>query len=271
MEQIKQIITQAGVPCFGVCSFDAVLPLLPCRAANRLPGGAKSVLVCLFPYYVGDFPTRNLSRYAIVDDYHLLTRALLEKAAEALRKAFPEHSFESFVDSSPVREVQAGYLAGLGFIGKNGQLITEGYGSYCFIGEIITTLELPAASPSRKNCGRCNLCQNACPNGAIGERGAIDTAKCRSHITQKKGELTAFEQQTIKQGGFVWGCDICTDICPYNRSPKLTPLEEFYRDIVHTLTEENLYALCKTRAFGWRGAGVLERNLQLTDGHSQVR
>lgn len=242
-----------------------------CRAGQRLPAGAKSILVCLFPYYVGDYPNRNLSRYAIVDDYHTITRKLLNKAVDILRKEFPKHSFESFIDSSPVREVYAGYLAGLGFIGKNGQLITEDYGSYCFIGEIVSTLELPAAIPSVKTCGACSLCINACPNGAIGKKGRINTAECRSQITQKKGELSAFEQQSIVQGGFAWGCDICTDVCPFNRNPKSTPINDFYCNIVPILTLDNYSELYKTRAYGWRGASVLERNLRLISGHSQVR
>lgn len=270
MRAIAQIAAGAGIARFGVCGFEALFPLLPCRAAARLPQGAQSVLVCLFPYYVGDYPARNLSRYAIVDDYHKVTRAMLETAAGELRARFPNERVEAFVDNSPIREVYAGWLAGLGFIGKNGQLIAPGYGSYCFIGALVTTLSLPPAAPLPSACGGCTLCTKACPNGALGKNGAVEAAKCRSHITQKKGELSDFEQKTVAQGGFAWGCDLCTDCCPHNQNPKLTPIEGFYSNIVHTITRENCRALCKTRAFGWRGAGVLERNLALCKPRENV-
>lgn len=269
LQPIEQILTRVGIPVFGMCGFGSLRPLLPCRAAECLPKSARSALVCLFPYYVGAYPRRNLSRYAIVDDYHRVAGAMLEQACCALRAAYPQHSFACFIDNSPIREVSAAYRAGLGFIGKNGQLITERYGSYCFIGEIITSLDLPAAVPSAQSCGACRLCTDACPNGAILEHGVIDLAVCRSHITQKKGLLTEFEQTSITLGGFAWGCDICTDICPHNRAPIFTPIDGFYTGIVHKLTVENCRALCAGHAFGWRGAGVLQRNLQLLTHHSK--
>lgn len=269
MQLMEQILRHAGIPAFGICGFDSLRPLLPCRAAERLPQPSRSAIVCHFPYYVGAYPARNLSRYAIVDDYHMVAGAMLAQACAALQEAYPQQCFAWFVDNSPVREVYAAYCAGLGFIGKNGQLITERYGSYCFIGEIITSLEFPAAVPSCKSCGACRLCADACPNGAILTHGVIDLAVCRSHITQKKGLLTEFEQNSIALGGFAWGCDICTDICPHNRAPLFTPIDGFYTDIVHKLTDENCQALCAGRAFGWRGAGVLQRNLQLLADHSK--
>lgn len=270
MEPLEQIFTQVGVPAFGACSFQALHPLLQCRAAQRLPENAGSVLVCLFPYYVGAYSDRNLSRYAMVDDYHTVSGQMLEQVADLLRQTYPAHAFACFTDSSPIREVYAAYLAGLGFIGKNGQLIHPRYGSYCFIGEIVTTLALPYAQPLESRCGDCMLCLDACPQQAIGERGAINTALCRSHITQKKGMLSPFEQESIQRGGFAWGCDICTDVCPWNHSPVKTPLSGFYTNVVHRLTEDNCEALCATRAFGWRGAGVLRRNLQLLNSHSKA-
>ncbi len=269
-EAVEQCLRKAGIPRWGVCAFADLPPLLPCRAAARLPEGARSVVVCLFPYYVGEYPDRNLSRYAIVDDYHTVTRAMLEDAAARLCGAFPGHRFEPFVDSSPVREVAAGWRAGLGFIGRNGQLIAPEYGSYCFLGEIVTTLELPPAVPSRQTCGGCRRCVEACPGGALSGDGGLELSRCRSHITQKKGELTEWEQRAIAEGGFAWGCDRCTDVCPHNQNPRCTPIKGFYRDIVHKLTLENCRALSKTRAYGWRGAAVLERNLRLCQGEAPV-
>lgn len=264
-ERVACRMEQAGMVRFGICSFADLPPLLPCRAAARLPQNARSVLVCLFPYYVGDYPERNLSRYAIVDDYHAVTRRYLERARELLLWDFPEEEFACFVDSSPLREVSAAYLAGLGFIGRNGQLITRDYGSYCFIGEIVTTMELHKAKPVEKGCDGCQRCVKACPNNALGREGKIALARCRSHITQKKGELSAFEQETIRAGNMVWGCDICTDCCPYNQRPALSPIPEFYEEVVPRFTRERPSGWVKTRAYGWRGGAVLERNLQLLE------
>lgn len=261
--QLTDILNKTGVPMAGVCGFDALRPLIPCRAAQRLPQGARSAVVCLFPYYVGEYEGRNISRYAIVNDYHTVVNLILQSACALLKSEHPNEEFVTFTDNSPVREVYAGWLAGLGFVGKNGQLITEEYGSYCFVGEIITTMELPAAVPLKSNCGGCDRCVTACPNGAVKAGGAIETSLCRSHITQKKGDLSAFEEQSIADGGFVWGCDICTDVCPHNKTPRLSPVSGFYGDIAHTLTEENCAELCKTHAFGWRGAKVPERNLAI--------
>ncbi|MEG1631823.1 MAG: DUF1730 domain-containing protein [Hydrogenoanaerobacterium sp.] len=261
--QLEEIFKAVGIPAVGVCGFASLHPLLPCRAVKRLPQDAKSVLVCLFPFYVGEYEGRNIARYAIVDDYHTVTMSMLTEAVAELKNRYPNEEFVPFADNSPLREVYAAVLAGLGFKGKNGQLITDEYGSYCFIGEIITTLALPAAVPVKKSCGECCLCVSACPNGAIGENGSIKKALCRSYITQKKAELSDDEKYSIAQGGLAWGCDICTDICPHNKASRLSPISAFYSDIVHTITKENCEELCKTRAFGWRGADVVLRNLEL--------
>ena len=268
MQNIEDIFRAIDVSAVGVCGFEDMSPLIPCRAAQRLPNSAKSVLVCAFPYYVGEYEGCNLARYAIVDDYHKVIIPMLNAAVEKLKLAYPQEEFAVFADNSPLREVNAAYKAGLGFVGKNGQLITKNYGSYCFIGEIVTTMELPAAQPIKQGCGTCSLCVSACPNAAIGEGGSIDKAHCRSYITQKKGELTAFEVKNIAEGGLAWGCDICTDICPYNKDPRLSNIDVFYNNIVHTLTKENCAELCNTRAFGWRGAGVVQRNLDICKEHT---
>ena len=105
---------------FGICRFADLPPLLECRAKQRLPENAQSVLVCLFPYYTGEHPERNISRYAMVTDYHLIAGEYLQRFCEALRQQFPNNRFEPFTDNSPVPEVRSALLAGLGRRGKNG-------------------------------------------------------------------------------------------------------------------------------------------------------
>lgn len=244
--------------------FSEVGELLECRAKMRLPEHAQSAILCLLPYYIGAYPERNISRYCLPDDYHTVGGGILENICAELRLAFPGESFVWFIDSSPIREVQAAHRAGLGVVGKNRQLIHPAYGSYCFIGEIITTMRLeplpqgetPAA------CIGCDACIKACPTGALTKTGLNKTI-CRSEITQKKGELTGWEQAQVADGSFIWGCDRCTDCCPMNQKAKQSPIPAFYEGVIPVVNHENLAAFLKRKAAGWRGDKPLLRNLAL--------
>jgi epoxyqueuosine reductase QueG len=245
----------------GVCRFSDALPLIECRQQRRLPEDPKSIIVMLFPYYAGEYPERNVGRYAMADDYHGVCAAYLKAFAKTLRNAHPSHKFEPFVDVSPIREVEAARLAGLGVIGRNGTLINEKYGSRAFIVEIVTTLNLPASKPIAGGCMECGKCEAACPGGAIKKDKPIDKELCLSHISQKKGTLTEDEQALLKKNGFAWGCDVCADICPHNKNPKITPIAAFKKDLLPILTLENLEGALKTKPYNWRGRDVLIRNL----------
>lgn len=265
MEALEAILAAEGFDQWGVCGF-AGLPLLPVRSRNRLPEGAQSVIVILIGYYIGEYPNRNLSRYALVDDYHKVFGEKLGRAVENLWNLFKTHQFIQFVDASPIPEVLAAHRAGLGDIGQNGQLLNPVYGSRCFIGEIVTDLPLPVfegAAP--RLCRGCGACRAACPTGALSEAG-FQRDRCRSWITQKKGGLSAWEAEQVRAGGFAWGCDRCTDACPVNRGAALSRVAEFYRGAVDQLTVENAGALCGSKAYGWRGESVLLRNLALISG-----
>ncbi len=262
---VSGIFDENGVRTFGFCRFADTLPLLPCRAASRVPEGARSVIVCLLGYWVGDVP-RNVAAYAVPDDYHRVAKELFAPVLEGLGQAFPDGRFAFFADNSPLREVYAAQLAGLGFAGKNGQLIRPGFGSRHFICEVVTDLELTPAEPLNMSCGSCRACVEACPGGALLPGGKIDLERCRSHITQKKGELTPWQAESVRQGGLVWGCDICTDACPYNRCPVKTDIPRFYEETTGILSEENCEEMVSRKAFGWRGAKVLRRNLAILAG-----
>ena len=252
-------------PSFGVCRWEDLSRLLPCRGASRLPKGPRRVILFPFPYYWGDHPRRNLARYAMAADYHRLALARLSAAARTLARRFPGFSFVPFADSSPVPEVEAAARAGLGVAGRNGLLLHPVYGSWLFLGELVTDLPLPPTGDGQVHpCENCGACLAACPSGALGPEGFV-LERCRSHFSQKKGALTGWEQAQLAEGGFVWGCDRCGESCPHNSHPVPTPQEEFRRGIVPRVTWENLPQLARTHACGWRGKGVLERNLAILE------
>lgn len=264
MDEKKEIggyFAQAGLNHWGVAAFGDTLPLLECRGRSRVPGNAQSVVVCLMGYYAGERP-HNISRYAWARDYHLLAGELLSPVVCRMKERWPDKSFAFFTDNSPVREVTAACLAGLGFVGKNGLLISPAYGTHHFIAEIVTDLWLAPSAPMAEGCGACRRCLDACPQKALSPQG-VDKSRCRSYITQKKGELTLWEQEQIYQGGLAWGCDICSDVCPYSRPPKPTDIPAFCQNLCGTIGEENLPGLLKEKAFGYRGQKVLQRNLRI--------
>lgn len=270
MERIRPIMVQLGIDAWGVCPYERVLPLLEVRAKTRIPDNARAIISILFGYNVGDYPDRNISAYAMVDDYHVVVRQKLDAVAQYLSNSFSKHLFIPFVDSSPVAEVRAAVVAGLGEVGQNGQLLSPIYGSRCFIGELVTDLPLAPSPPNTARvCLQCGRCIAACPTNALSERG-FNKERCRSHITQKKGELTAWEREQIRDGAFAWGCDRCTDACPLNETARLTPIAEFYRNIQPRVGEANAGALCGSKAYGWRGENVLLRNLRIISGEDMV-
>lgn len=270
-EIASQILSGKEAFPFGICSFEQILPCLECRAKQRIPQDAASVLVCLFPYYTGEHKERNISRYAMVTDYHMIAGEYLNRFCKALQEVFPQNQFEPFTDNSPIREVSAAFHAGLGRRGKNGLILHPKYGSYVFIGEVVTDLVLQPDQPLNPGeCIGCRKCQNVCPQGALQSDGSVCLERCRSHITQKKGELTDWEIGQIQDGGLIWGCDICNDVCPMNREAKvLTPVPEFLESTVAVLDAQIAERLLKTRAYNYRGKKTILRNIQLLEGANE--
>lgn len=261
--------TAALLAAAGLLDF-AALPAqaIPLLLGKTLPGGMRSGIICLFPYFSGFYPGRNLSLYALPRDYHSVAKGMLNTAAEKLAAHYPGTSFRTFVDASPIDEVAAAHKAGLGDRGLNGLLIAPGWGQFVFIGCILTDLTVDAISlPARQSpalCDRCGRCVAACPTGAL-SRDGFDPARCRSDITQKKGELTRWEAEQVALGGFAWGCDHCLLSCSHNRQPDKTPIEAFRRDILPVLTDEAIDQI-DDRAYLWRGRETLRRNLRIIAG-----
>lgn len=247
----------------GVCSFESLKSeLISCRAINKIQNDAKSVIVYLFPYYLGEeyYKNSNISKYAVSEDYHKICGEYLGRAVEKLSILYPENTFQYFCDNSPVNEVKAAVLAGLGVKGENSLLINETYGSFCFIGEIITNLSFDYEQSEIRSCKKCGKCTKGCINKAL-SFAKVNKEKCLSSITQKKGELTFDEEELIKKSGCVWGCDICQNVCPMNKNIKTTPIPEFYKNAKPNYENESDYN--EKRAFSWRKAEVINRNLEI--------
>lgn len=188
----------------------------PCRL---LPG-AKSVISLLCNYHPGDLPEWNsrlrVSKYALNRDYHRVVRKKLERLTASIRAIAGDAAFRAAVDASPIMEKAWAVRSGLGWYGKNGVVIAPRQGSFFFLGEIITDLALSPDRPMTDRCGRCRRCLDACPTGAIIEPHRIDPRRCLSYLTiEYHGPLPP--ETAGKTGGWIYGCDVCQDVCPYNR------------------------------------------------------
>ncbi len=180
---------EAGLPLHGFCRFEEIRPyLLSCRAASRIPAAACTVIIALFPYrFPDDGGPRNLSFYACVPDYHRVAGDVLRRAAGQLARCYPAFVFEPFIDNSPIPEVRAASLSGLGRIGDHGLLIHPRYGSYVFIGSIVTNAPWPVPAGSLSACPHCGACAAACPGTASPAPRRTKTVACPPSPKKKAG------------------------------------------------------------------------------------
>ncbi len=229
---------------------------------------AKSIIMCVFCYNTGKNDS-NISKYAYGSDYHEVVKKKLEALCQMIENDVGEFERYIFCDSSPLCDKYLAYLSGLGIIGKNHLLIHPEYGSYIFIGGIVTDIDIEEDVPLDGGCESCGRCVAECPGGALGCDGSFDAKKCVSYITQKKGDLSGEEIAILQSGGSVWGCDVCSDVCPHNENAKMTDIEQFYAknpDICEAdLTDEDaFYENLRGRAFTWRGYDTIKRNFDIT-------
>lgn len=250
----------------------------------------KTIITIAFPYMFLDKENKEVyfSKYTRTKDYHKVVKLYLDKICEYIIKNGGKAI--SFVDSNCLPERYIASLSGIGFIGKNNMLITKKYGSYVFLGEIITDLDMNMYENKGYNpmeiefteCGQCNICYEKCPTKSI-NKGKKSANICLSYITQKKD----LEDKWINQlNGRLFGCDTCQDCCPYNKGIEKSSIDEF-KEIKHmdeVNIEELIYLDKKTfrerymiTSCGWRGKTVLQRNailakvLKLGEGNINIK
>lgn len=192
--------------------------------------GSKSVISLLLNYFPNELQAENLpkiSKYAYGNDYHEVIKEKLRQFYARIREEIAEVEGRSFVDSAPVMDKIWAKKSGLGWIGKNGNLIHPKQGSFFFIAELILDLELIPDGPIKDYCGTCTKCMDACPTGALDTAYTVDGSKCISYLTiELKDELIPKEFEN-KMNSWAFGCDICQDVCPWNRFSKPTQIGEF--------------------------------------------
>jgi len=188
--------------------------------------GARTVISVTVPYYRGGWPSApdpdggaprgRIARYAWGRDYHKRIRRRLRLLANAIASACPEARWLAYVDTGPVLDRSWAERSGVGWIGKNTNVIVQGEGSWLFLGELLTDLELDPDPPARNHCGTCARCIAACPTGAILGPYELDARRCISYLTiEHKGSIPLELRPSI--GARIFGCDDCQEVCPWNR------------------------------------------------------
>ncbi len=212
---------------------------------RKLVKGAKSIISVLLNYYPGKLQKDNtykISKYAYGKDYHFVVKEKLHDLLEFIQTEIGDVSGRAFVDSAPVMDKVWAAKSGLGWIGKNTNLISKEFGSFVFIGELIIDLELeydhPDSYREKDYCGTCTRCIDACPTKALSPY-RLDARKCISYLTiEKEGDLP--EEMKGKWKDWIFGCDICQDVCPWNSKMKPHNQQAFnISDELKTFTKED--------------------------------
>ena len=198
------------------------------KAPDLLVPGALSVLTLAVGYAPGGDDSAPslpgyIARFARGRDYHKVLKRRCAELMDRIDEIVPDFDGRAFVDTAPVMERSLAAAAGLGWIGRNGCLIVEDLGSYVVLCEIVTNLPLITGSPVDPACGECDACIRACPTGALGDDGLVDSRKCLSYLTiEHRGEATE-EMRKCNRG--LYGCDLCQEVCPHNRGLPLGDVE----------------------------------------------
>ena len=243
-----------------------------------LPGAASIVCAAVSTVLPEDAKQDSrLARFARVRDYHMVLGSAMSQLADWIQEQDADAQYRISVDTGPLVERAAACRAGLGFIGKNCSLITPRAGSFVLLGAVLTTVPLAVHPPVQMDCGDCRACLDACPTGALTAPYTLQETACLSYLTQKKGwiprEYRGYMSHTL------WGCDVCQDVCPYNRVTEsaTVTLWDPNKDEIHLPDLPDILAWDTSQyqsnlgesALSWRGRTVLQRNALIMLGNRQ--
>jgi len=240
---------------------------------RKLVPGAKSVISLAYNYYTppgqADPDAPKLSTYAYGRDYHKTVKQRLKPLMAFIRERFGDVDMRAFVDSAPVMEKAWAERAGVGWAGKNANVVRRQQGSFFFLCELITDLDLEPDAPATDHCGTCRRCIDACPTGAIIQPYVVDGSKCISYFTIELKDAIPQEMKG-RFDNWVFGCDVCQQVCPWNRfstphtEPEFMPKEKLMtlsRDEWHGMTEVLFEELFHASAVKRTKFSGLKRNL----------
>jgi epoxyqueuosine reductase len=221
----------------------------------------------------------RIARYALGDDYHEHVKIKLHALADAIRQLAPLAQTSCGVDTAPIMEKELAARAGVGWIGKNTCVINPAIGSWILLGEVITDLELPPDEPAVDRCGSCRRCIDACPTQAITAEYQLDARKCISYLTiEHRGEIDAGLRPQI--GDWVFGCDICQDVCPWNSKAPIASMLELQprfptgtldADAVSDWTDEEYRQTLRHSAIKRVKLPILQRNARIVEANHERR
>ena len=258
--QIKTILYNEGIDRIGM------IDIKHCDIINQriLPDNVKSAIIFCIPYRsTTAAPDDGFSEYARIYDYHKYASELYSRTVNLLSETTGFH-FYGFCDHSPINEKLAAAKSGLGIIGRNSLFIDKIYGSFVFLGSILTDYSSDSEVSDIETCINCGKCVSACPNSAMLEHG-IDRYKCLSGISQKKTKSDD-EKRLLREHNIIWGCDICQLVCPYNINAKISPIPYFKstrvpkidRAFIDSLSDEEF----QKYAFSYKGRKIVLDNIE---------
>ncbi|MEO0310808.1 MAG: hypothetical protein RIQ89_465 [Bacteroidota bacterium] len=244
---------------------------------TKLVPGAKTVISLLYNYYPSATLDKSpkVAKYAYGQDYHHVVKAKLKLLLSTIRHKMGAIEGRAFVDSAPVLERSWASRSGLGWVGKNGNLINKHHGSFFFLAELIIDLPLPPDAISTAHCGTCNRCIEACPTQAIIKPTVVDGSKCISYFTiELKEQIPSSYQHQLQD--WIFGCDICQDVCPWNKfamphqEPLFHPLPSLTNFSHHDwleITDQVFKSTFKHSPIARAGLRGIRKNLQALGHH----
>lgn len=257
------------------------------NASTLLPGVRSAVCVALNYYQSVEKEQRDMdgkdgrgrfSVYVYGEDYHAVMTRMLAELERRLRLSFPDVATRACCDIQPISDRSMALRSGLAWLGKNTNVITPQFGSWVFLGEVLTTLELQPDEPLETLCGKCTRCIDACPTGALDTPFVLDARRCISYLTiEKRGEIEP--ELASKIGIDVYGCDTCQSVCPFNRvasesivfhREQRSPLIDMTLEELATIDDEEFREKTRGSAIRRAKAEGLRRNARLANGCADV-